>query len=245
MNAEPLQRLGEQSPRARRIDLSKFRDGATGSTPANVTGRETAIASFRVETPADVRDSKAFRIAIPAHETFTEDGNDNSETLNLSNSLIDPPSTAAVVAYEGGNVATVEGFDTDADTVDVDTSGSGNTLDVFYISDAPATFKLKKEAPASESSVSRTLYETDLLLPHSADQYETPEYVETPDVQGLVPTDFAITATIDTNYSVDLGPITRTNGDALATNAMLSIPVAQGNDTVRGLGQFVAQRMVM
>lgn len=243
MSNEPLQRLAQQSPGTDRIDLSTFR--GAGDTPTNVTGRETPIASFKVETPHDVRDGKAFRIAIPAHETFTEDGAANTETLTLSNSLIDPPSTAAAVAFEGGTVAAVDAFDTANDTVDVVTTGSANTIDVFYISDAPATFKLKKEAPNSEGTATRTLYETDLLLPHSADQYESAETIDTPDLQGLVPTDFSIVATIDADYSVDLGPISRTNGDAKATNAMLSIPMLQGSDSVQGLGSLVAQRMVM
>jgi hypothetical protein len=239
---DPLAELAKQTPNPRRLDVGEYRD--TGSVRSNTTGRETAIVEFQAQTPIDVREDKAFRVAVPAYETFTEDGSSGSETLTLGHSLTDPPATAAAVAFEKGQSIPVTGFDTSADEVTVTSSGSGNTIDVFYISDAPATLRLKKVAPPTEGKTSQNLYETDLILPHSKDQYDDADHIAAAGMKGLLATDFTLTVTISAAYDVELGEVSRAGGTARATNALLSVPVYQGQNPVNGLAKRVAHAMV-
>lgn len=240
----PIQRLARQTPTRRLLGLSDYR--ADGDLQANTPNEESDILERTIGVPFDVRDDRPFRVAIPAHETFTEDGAINTETLNLSFDLIDCPAMGSdVVAFEGGTTAAVSNIDNGANTVDVDTDGNGNTIDVFYAVGDPATITVEKRAPRSQGQVRDELYEDVLNLVHQKNQNEDPEHILTPTpTGGVFPSDFRLAVTIDAPYDVELDPITRTNGDAVARNAVLQIPVKQAKNRVDGLGREIARRMV-
>lgn len=243
---DPLRRLAAQKDNPRRIGVDQFRD--RGATVTGTPGEDSRVVEFTAEVPLLIRSDTPTRIALPAHETFTEDGTANTETLSLSNGLIDSDITESVVVFEGGVREKPVSVDFANNTVDVDTSGNGNTIDVFYTSDDAGLVAIEKEAPPAAGRTTSTLYEAPLGLLNQRRQYEQPEYIdggEAEPTELLLADDFDLNVRVDVGYEVELGTINRANGQARATNAIISIPVAQGEAPIDGLARTVAQRMVM
>jgi len=240
-----LKALADQKATPRRVGVDQFRD--QGATATGTAGQESEVVSFTVETPLQIRANDPFRVAIPAHETFAENGAADTETLSLSHDLVDSPVTESVVVYEGGSRVQPSSIDYGADTVDMSTSGNGNTIDVFYTAKNPGLLRIDKKAPKAAGRTEKSLYEAPIGLLNQRKQYEQPEYIEGDrgdKTDRLLPDDFTLSVYVDVPYSVELGELSRTNGTAKADNALVSFPVNQGDSPVSGLARFVAQQMV-
>lgn len=242
----PLRALAQQKEQPRRLGVDQFRD--RGATATGTAGQKSRVVEFTLEVPTMLRTDVPIRLAIPAHETFTEDGTSNTETLSLSNDLIDSPITESVVVFEGGTRVQPSSIDYANDTVDVSTSGNGNTIDVFYTARNPGLLAIEKEAPPAAGRTISTLYEAPIGLLNQRKQYEQPEYIgdeQNDPTDLLLADDFDLTVLVDVPYEVELGELSRTNGTAKASNAIISVPTAQGESPVDGLASVVATRMVM
>lgn len=238
MAANVAQRLRDTPAQHNHITPTTFRDD--GKTPVNATGERSKIAELTLDTPLRLKSGRRspFRVAIPAYEKLgpTDGTTDNSETFNLSHSIVDSPVTQDAVVYLDGNLyGAPDSIDYANDSIDVTDPNTASDVYVFYISDAAATLSLYKAIPNSETSNSQRLWKNQLARLHEQEQSKQPEFFTFSDRswKPYLASDMKLRVYIDAPYEVRFeDPDGHGN---TATNILLNIPTEQAQRTVPGL----------
>jgi len=216
------------------------------ATSVNSQGQRSEIAEFRATTAHMLRSGRSnpLKLAIPTYEKKTSDGTaGNTETFSLTHSITETAVTQDVVVWINGTYyGAPDAIDYANDTIDVTDDATGNRIHVYYISDAAASFELRKAA-ANADTGSQRLYSANLGLVHPSPQIEQPEYMELNQTRlhPFVGADMTVNAYVDAPYTVRW---TDNDGDGTeATNALLHIPAQIGQSEVRGLTSAVGADM--
>lgn len=215
-------------------------------TQANTTGQESRIVRHRADTVHRLKHGRdnPFRVALPTYENpgSTDGTADNTETFNLSRSVIQNPVTEDVVVWlDGTYYGQPDAIDYANDTIDVTDSGTGSTVHVYYITNSPATLTVRKVTAGGDTK--EPLYSSNLKLVHQTNQHEDPEYLRLTDSewQEFVASDMTVDVFVDAPYPIQF---TDDSGDGTEpTNALLHLPVEVGQDTVDGLASTIKQDM--
>lgn len=242
MNMSLAERLANTRMTPGKIGAKRFRAGTTSAT---TVGERSRLA--RIEAPAArgllEGPKNPFKIALPAYESFTTDATaGNTETFTLANNLIKSPNTNNVVLYEAGSRVQPAAVDYTNDAFDYTDDGTGNTLHVFYTTDAAGEVELVKRAPDGRSSSEVTLDSAALHHIAHQDQTDQPHYLSfSKDADGWVPTDFALEIYVNAEYQVALED---PNGDgATADNALFQLPAVKASEQIPGLPSAVRAAM--
>jgi len=213
----------------------------------NSQGQRSEVLTFIAGTAHFLRQGRKnpLRIAVPAYESFTSDGTaDNTETFSLTHSVVDTPVTESVVVWINGTYyGRPDSTDYGADEIDVTDDGTGNTIHVYYVSDAAASIEIRKSVPASSSDSSQVLYNSNLGLVHGTDQVEQPEFLTLSETtfHPWLGADMEINVYINAPYTIRWSD---PDGDGTEpTNALLNVPVFEGQSEVRGLTSVIKQDM--
>ncbi|WP_323192849.1 hypothetical protein [Halostella sp. PRR32] len=210
----------------------------------NTTGEESVVADLQAERPVALRDDKDadLKLVIPAWESFSTDGTGgNTETFNLSNDIIDSPSTVSFLLYEEGSLVDADSVDYANNSFTYTDDGTNNTLDVFYVPRTPADVRLKKVISDGTTSIGQDVYEENTAILHSRDQAEQPTEVDvsSSELERYIPRKSNLQLIVNADYTVRFEAPERTNGVPKATNAILSVPKFQTESNVPGLQQAV------
>ena len=211
---------------------------------SNTTGELSRVLRHRPNTVLGIRGgpSEPFFFAIPAYESFTTDGTaGNTETFNLAHSIHDTPNTASLALWEGGSRVQPDSIDYANDSFTYTDDATGNTLHVYYISDAPAEVRIEKRIPG-KSSVSQEVWSGQAHLLHQKDQGEdSPNFrFGTDPFERFVASDMTLDVKVKAPYTVKFRE--STDGTE-ADNALLNIPANSGQDTVKGLAPAIKAAM--
>jgi len=234
-NVEALVQQFQQSDQISLRDFDKF--AVTGSDRAK-------LLEFRAERPLFIPPQSSLDVAIVAHEQFSTDGTDNNqETFNLSNDVIEgPPTSPNVVCWEDGNRIRPDSVDYSNNTIDVTDSGSNSTLDVYYIHSEQAGVEVEKVSPNDRASQLITRGNSGLL--NRTKQHKQPLKVgfDTP-FEPFIPPKFRIRVYLDTggDYNVRWEGSSGTNSGAYANNALFTVPIMRGPSEVDGLREAVLE----
>lgn len=223
-----------------------FSPATATETQANTTGEESRIVRHRVDTVVRLRQGRRhpFRVSLPTYEALgpTDGTADNTETFNLSRSVIQSPNTEDVVVWlDGDYYGQPDAVDYANDTIDVADAGTGSTVHVYYMVDSPATLTVRKVTPGGDTK--EPLYEKNLMTVHQKNQNEDPEYfsLTASEWQEFVASDMTLDVFVQAPYPIQF---TDDNGDGTEpTNALLHMPVEEGQDTVAGLQAQIKQDM--
>jgi hypothetical protein len=233
----------------------------TPATPGNLTPRtfseqgqqsaatsdaEEEIATLKAPAPLVVRTGQRFEVSLPAYEQFSTNGTaGDTETFNLSHSIVDTPNTENLVLWEAGTYIGAEGavdaIDYDANTFDYTDDGTNTTLHVWYISEASADLTVRKVTSSENSQ--QGLYDGNLRLVHNTNLSEQPE---TPDanrtkLNRVIATDMEVEVLLDAPYTFRWED---PDGDgAEPTNLLFSFPVNRAKRDIPGLEDPVSVDM--
>lgn len=231
---EALRKMPSRPTRLERDDFETF---------AGESGSRTLVASFEAPYPLVLRGDRPLRIIVTAFETFETDGSGSTQTFELTHDLVESPQSADVRVFADGERAKPEAINYDDDEIEYADGGDVEELAVYYISGEDMEFEIEKEAPSTDGSASERVFSTPLALMHQRDQDEQPRTFDVGQstLQPVVPTDWKLNVYTDGDYSVtfeddDTGTVAR--------NAVLSLPIKQGNRPVDGLGREVAHDIV-
>ncbi|WP_058366397.1 hypothetical protein [Haloparvum sedimenti] len=210
---------------------------STLDTSANTPGSTSTVANRTADVPLAVRTGRQnpLKYAIPAYESFETDGTGDTQNFGLSHSITDCPYTENIVVwFDDQYQGTPSTVNKGGDWFEVSGPGSVVTVHAFYISDEPATFRIRKSMPSSSTTSSEVLYDASLGLVQQTDLIEQPEWVEAnaSALQRFVAADMDLSVEVDAPYQVRFES---SNGDAEATNALLSVPIQQGADSLDSL----------
>lgn len=234
-----MQRLEEMERTAGTIVPSEM------ETSVNSQGQRSRIARYRADAALKLRGDKTFWLAIPAYQSFTTDGTaDNTETFNLSHSVTDTPATQSVVVWlDGDYYGSPDAVDYDADTIDVTDAGTGSTVHVYYISDAPCTLEVRKAVPDSSTRSSQRLYRSNVGLVHGTRQAEQGESLNVggAPLKGFVAADMTIDVYAKAPYTIRFEDPDGDNTEP--TNAMVNLPTIEGRGEVPGLKSAIKDGM--
>jgi len=231
-----LRQMSGDPTRLKRTQYDSFFAGTSGS--------RTLIASYQAPNPMVLRPDRPIRLATPAFETATTSGNGNQETFNLSNSVVQSPTSVDLILYSDGAIATADSIDYANDTFDYTDGGAAEDLAVYYLSDDDADLEIERQAPKTVGNVSDRVFDSPMALMHQRDQDEQPRTFEVNDgpLARVVPTDWTINVYIDAEYTTKFED--SANGGTEAVNGLLSVPYKQGHREVDGLGKAVARNIV-
>jgi len=212
----------------------------------NSQGQRSLIGRYRATTAHMLRVGRGnpLKVAIPAYQKFSSDGSaGDTETFSLSHSITESPVTQdAVVWVNGEYYGAPDAIDYDANNIDVTDDGTNNRIHVYYLSDAAASFEIRKTASNANTGGQR-LYSANLGLVHPSPQIEQPEYLtlnQTP-LHNWVGTDMTVDTYLDAPYTVRW---TDADDDGTEpTNALLHVPAYIGQSEVSGLTSAVRQDM--
>lgn len=216
------------------------------STSVNTVGDRSKVAEWTLDVVHRIQGGQEnrFPVAIPAYESFTSDGSaDNTETFNLSHSVIDTPVTEDAIVYlDGEYYGEPDAIDYGADSIDVTDPNTGSTVHVWYISDEAATLEIGKETPSAKTSSKQELYSAPLNLVHQTNQAEQNEYFTFSDdpFEPYIADDMTLNVYVKAPYEVRFEA---EGGAATPDNMLLNIPVEKGKGTVEGFANFIANRM--
>jgi hypothetical protein len=216
------------------------------SLSTNQVGSRSRVAQFRADSTTMLRQgpTNPFKLAIPAFESFDENGSADTQTLTLSHSIVDTPyAQSAVVWIDGSYYGLPDSIDYAAEEVDVTTQGNGGNIYVWYITDEPADIEVEKASPSGKTSSRQSLYTSSLALIHEVDQTDEPEYLTLDEsrLQEWIPTDMALNVYVNAPYQVRWED---PNGDgAEPTNALLHLPVKRGQGSIEGFAGLVRSDM--
>jgi hypothetical protein len=228
-----LERLAAISTRTDELSPSAF-DATMASSP----GRESRVAELTADAALSLRNDR-IKLAIPAYESFETAGDGSTQTFSLGHSVIDTPDTQSAVVSFGGDYQGVPSVDFDANEITVDGPGTAETVHAFYLSDAPATIKIRKESANGDTRT--TLFEGSLSLIQQTNQNEQPERLRLGQIERFVATDMTLFLSIDAPYVVRFED---PDGDgATATNALTQVPLHRAEGSVRGLREIVEAAM--
>ena len=215
-------------------------------TATNSQGSLSEIATLVADTALALRSGRKnpLRVAIPAYESFTTDGDGSDQTFTVTHDLVECPDTQDVVVwFDGDYQGSPKSIDHDADEFTVSGPGSAVTVHAYYISGKAATFQLRKKTPSAKQSSSAKLYEANLGLVHQANQSEQPEFLsldESP-LERFIASDMELTARIKAPYQVRW---TDPDGDETEpTNVLLQAPAQKANGEIEGLSSAVSADM--
>ncbi|WBE14031.1 major capsid protein PB2 [Saline Natrinema sp. J7-1 virus 1] len=206
-------------------------------------GTRSLIGSYRAPNPLVLRQNRPIRVIVTAFDSFTTDGNGNSQTFNLSHDLVESPQSQDLMLFADGNRAKPDSVDFAADSFDYTDGGAAEDLAAFYISGADCDFEIEKQAPSTQGSVSERIFEESLSLLHQRDQDEQARTFDlnASPLQPIVPRKWRLNVYAKGSY-----PVTWEDKDTgtTARNAVLSLPYKQGRNSVDGLSRAVAHDTV-
>lgn len=236
MAGNAMQKLRETPGNSKTLGLRDF------TTSDGTINERTLVASYEASgVPFAIRDGAAARIMFVTAEEFTADGTANTETHTLSYNLVETKNTQNLVLYSDGSRVQPDAIDYANDSFDYTDGGASETLHAFYVARDPGSVSIEKVAPKSQASVSETLEEDTTSGLADRDQNKEPvEFEFTKPLEGVVPKNWELRIYVDAPVPVrwdDSGLATST-GDT-ATNALVSVPIVQFEENVRGLSQAV------
>jgi hypothetical protein len=228
-------------PEAKQVlqEASQVPRNATEITPSDWSFYETTkdektlMADYQVNTDHAIIQGKPIPVHVPAHETFTTSGNNNSETFNLSHDLIDAPAKADdLVLYSDGNSASAGSIDYANDSFDYKDGGSTEELDVFYLPADQAELTVRLSAPKNHFNEP---VRVDAGRANLRDQNREPitfEASPTQPLEGVIPTNYTVEVYLDAPFQFDY---TGDQSGATADNLSLHLPVWRAARGVDGL----------
>jgi len=204
-------------------------------------GTESVMAEYKAEVPISIRPDVALDISIPAYEQLTADGDGAESTYNLSHSLVDDPAGAQdLVLWADGNRVQPDSVDYDGNSFSYTDDGTGQRLDVFYLSDEQAELTLRFSAPRNLYNEPLSL---DVGLNHARDTNEDPVTFQ-PDrsdikgaLEGVAPTDYTLEVRINAPYQV----VREADNGATADNLVWELPVWKAQQPIDGLDWLKAE----
>ena len=218
--------------------VPRSRDKLAGSemdTEGNVRDEESVVAAFKAERPLSLRDGAIYEVDVPAYESFSMPGDSSQTTKSLANDLVEADTvTEDVVAYQGGSKIEPDSVDYAANEITVTDDGTGNTLHVWYMAGDQAPVVIRKVSPGKTPE---TIDEDDMGLKNLRDQNKDPlRFDHDHAYQGVIPTDWEVEVRINAPYTVSWS---EENGDAMPTNARISLPIFRARDEIPGLEGFI------
>lgn len=230
------------------------------TTTNGTANKESLIAQTKLQMPVVLDTARALRLAVTAYDSFQTDGSGgDAETFNLSQSIVDTPNTDALALYEGGNVVQPDSVDYHANSVTYTDDGTNNVLHAFYVSDDPVEVTIKKRAPVGAGEVADPVFTAQLASAHIREQFKSggqlswdvPAEVsgrdETALLKGVVPEKWTLEMYASGGYGVtwdDSDDSANGSDGTTASNALVTLPVAELGSRISGLGSAVQQQIL-
>jgi len=197
---------------------------------------ETTILEHKARQPITLRNGARYRVAPVVRGTYTTDGTGgDTETVSLSENLIESDVTEDLVVYKDGARVAPDSVDYSNDSFDFTDPDTNSTLTYYHVTDQQASLKIKKVGPGG--SVSETLVRHDAALINQRDPNRDPlEFdLNASPVQGTIPKDWSLEVTLS-------GPFNSgwSDSDPAPENFLVSMPIERSETTdVEGLGSYV------
>lgn len=219
----------------------------------------TKIASYQAETPL-VLTEKAMRLMFTVVEQFQTNGTGgDTETFSLSHNAIQTPNTQDFLLYEGGSRVQPDSVNYSGDSFDYTDDGTGNYLHAYYVPREATQIQMEIEAPRSQGGVKRVVYDDVTALLHERNQQKEPPRMSFDNPNATRDRDQkasrALQRVVPRKWDLNVyqeGPVAFSWDDSdeansqstTATNAILTVPVAQVQGRVPGVAEAVRQSIV-
>lgn len=205
-------------------------------------GERSLVASVKAEVPFRIRGGVPGRLAFATAEEFTTDGTaDDTETFNLSSTIVESPNTTSFVLFDDGQRVNADAVDYGANSFDYTDPEGGSTLTAFYVARDPGPVVIEKEAPKTQSSVTEEVYEDITAAIHERDQNKEPVVFEfDKPMAGVVPKNWRLNIYVDAPAAVAWNDAGLANPQgAVAPNPIINLPIRQYERSVDGLADGV------
>jgi hypothetical protein len=149
---EVLQHLDQvptQNQRLKRQDFT-LTDGTSGE--------RSKIASYQPKVPLALRQDTDMRLVIVAAEEFTHSGGGSTDTFNLSQNIVNSPTSTALVLYDDGDIVQPDSVDYGGDSFDY-TDNDTSTLHALYVARDASVLEIEKSAPRSQGNVTEVVFD--------------------------------------------------------------------------------------